>query len=178
LPVSNKKAQPFHYLLLVTWLTLVVLAAIYFIGLRLVLFDPTNKLQSIESNTLVKQIHQLDSLTNKDLSNAIIHFTSASCRCTQFSDDHKSAINQTAKSNNFNIFNVQLSSKNNRSIIPSTPSVLLLDGTGNLLYFGPYSEGLACSQSNGLVELVMSNYKKGFNSHLIVNEAKGCYCNI
>ena len=177
LPASNKKVKPYHYIILCVWLTSVVVAAVYFIRLRLVPFDPDKKLQAVESNLIIEQIQQFDSLANVELSNTIIHFTSNDCHCTQFSEAHKKAINKSAGADGFNIVNVHLDSKTANSIIPSTPSVLLVDKLGELLYFGPYSQGLACSKSNGFIEIVLSNYKKGFNSQLVMNDTEGCYCN-
>lgn len=174
---SNKRVKPYHYIILIGWLTLVVVAAVYFIGLRLVAFDPDKKLQAIEGDLIIEQIMQFDSLADKKLSNTILHFTSEDCHCTQFSEAHKNELNKSAQLDGFNILNVSITPEYVNSIIPSTPSVLLVDKLGELLYFGPYSEGLACSQSNGLIEVVLSNYKKGFNSKLIMDEAQGCYCN-
>ena len=177
MPASNRSVKPYHYLILGGWLTFVLVAAVYFIRIRLVPFDPNKKLKGIESELIVNQISQIESLVNKKLSNTIIHFTSTGCHCTQFSETHKKTINNSAESDGFNIINVRLDPKHLNSIIPSTPAVLLVDKLGGLLYFGPYSQGLACSESNGLIEIVLNNYQKGFSSKLIMNEAEGCYCN-
>jgi hypothetical protein len=162
---------------LLLWLCLTLIAAIYFISNRLNFFDPDNKLTGKDSDFVIQQIKQLSALENVDLSNTIIHFTSDNCSCTTFSDEHKTAIDQRAKVDNFEVLYVNLPS-NFLTIIPSTPSILMVSEEQDLLYFGPYSAGLACSQSNGYVEMVLQNYAQGFNSDLIINDVKGCYCNV
>ena len=64
------------------------------------------------------------------------------------------------------------------TLLPSTPSILIVNEVGKLIYLGPYSAGLACSESNGYVELVLKNNAKGYSSNMIVNDLEGCYCNL
>lgn len=159
------------------WLFLTLIAAIYFITNRLNQFDPDRKLMGKDGDSVVTQIQQITALKNVDLSNTIVHFTSTDCSCTVFSEEHKASIDQKAKLDKFKILNVNLPA-DMLTIIPSTPSVLIVNEMQDLLYFGPYSVGLACSESNGFVEAVLQNYTQGFNSDLIVSEVKGCYCNV
>jgi len=177
LPASSKGPLPFHYLVLGAWLILVALAAVYFIRLRLVPFDPGQKLQGIESEQFITEIKRFTRLDNAKFSNTVIHFTAPNCHCTQFGEVHKKAINASATLQGFNIVNVQLDPADLNTIIPSTPAVLLVDKLGQLLYFGPYSQGLACSQSNGFIETALNNYKIGRSTKLILSETQGCYCN-
>jgi hypothetical protein len=159
------------------WLFFTVLAAIYFIKNRLTLFDPNLNLKQKESVFVIKEIKEIEALKNVNLSNTIIHFTSKNCSCTQYSQEHKLSINEKAKLANFNVININLP-PDLLTIIPSTPSILMVREIEELLYFGPYSAGLACSQSNGFVESVLQNHAKGYNSDLIISDIKGCYCNI
>ena len=126
-------------------------------------FDPNMKLSGQDSSTVIKQVRAISALKNVNLNHAIIHFTSDECSCTQYSDEHKRAINLPTDL---------------LTIIPSTPAILITGGKEELLYFGPYSAGLACSASNGYVETVLQNYAQGFNSDLVISDVKGCYCNI
>ena len=174
---SNKKITLFHYVIFVLWLTFTLAAAIYFISGRLVKFDPEGKLSGKSSPFVMQELRKIEQLKNVNLSDTIIHFTSADCSCTQYSEEHKSAINKQAGQDGFNVINVSLPAHLS-SIIPSTPAILIVSNTQKLLYLGPYSIGLACTQSNGYVETVLQNYAKGYSTNLILNEAKGCYCNI
>lgn len=159
------------------WLVLTFIAAIYFISSRLTLFDPQMKLTGKDSHFVIKQLKQSVELMDVDLRNTIIHFTSNNCACSQYSEEHKESINNQAKLAGFNVININLAA-DFLTIIPSTPAILILNEIENLLYFGPYSTGLACSESNGYVETVLKNYAKGFNSDLMITDVKGCYCNI
>ena len=177
MPDSNKKANRYHYIVFFVWLLFTLIAAIYFIQGRLNSFDPEMNLVDKDSDLIINQVRELSELKNVDLKNSIIHFTSNDCSCTPFSREHKASINKQAKLDGFNIINITLA-PHSAIIIPSTPSILITDESEKLLYFGPYSVGLACSESNGYVETVLHNYAKGYNSDLIISDAEGCYCNI
>lgn len=159
------------------WLGLTLIAAIYFISSRLTPFDPSMKLLEADSRSIIEQIREIEELKNIKLSNTIVHFTSNDCSCTQYSEEHKASINKKARVDGFNIININLPS-DLLTIIPSTPAILIIDKVEELLYFGPYSVGLACSESNGYVEVVLQNYAQGYNSDLVISEVKGCYCHI
>ena len=174
---SNNKVTRFHYIVFSIWLVFTVAAAIYFISGRLVTFDPDKKLAGKNSSLVIQQLKEMDKLKSVDLSDTIIHFTSNNCSCTQYSEAHKRDINKQAKLDGFNVININLPT-HLKNIIPSTPSILIVNKDENLLYLGPYSIGLACSASNGYVEIIMKNYTKGYSSSLIINDATGCYCNL
>jgi len=159
------------------WLLGTLIIGAYFINSRLVEFDPDNKLTGEESDLVIQQMMHIDGLENVDLSHTIIHFTGDNCACDAFSENHKREIDQRAKLEGFKVLNIHLA-KNSTSIIPSTPAILIVGKMKELLYLGPYSVGLACSQSNGYVETILNNYAKGFRSELIVNKAEGCYCHL
>lgn len=159
------------------WLGLTLIAAIYFISSRLTFFDPSLKLKGKDSSFIIEQVREIERLKNENLSNTIVHFTSNDCKCEKYSEDHKESINKIAKLDGFNVININIPS-DSKTIIPSTPSILIVSEAGGLLYFGPYSIGLACSESNGYVEMVFQNYAQGYNSGLVISDAKGCYCNV
>lgn len=174
---SNNSQHYSRYVLFIVWIISTLVAATYFISARLVPFDPEKVLSSVTGNQLITELKSSGLLKHKDFINTVIHITSEDCHCSKFSKDHKAALNLQAQNDGFNVINI-IASKKVRNIIPSTPAALITDKQGQLIYFGPYSEGLACSSSNGLIELVMNNYRKGFNSKMIVEQATGCYCNI
>jgi len=177
LPASNKEITRYHYIVFFLWLCLTLVAAIYFISNRLTLFDPKMNLLGRNSSAVITAARELEGLKDVNLSNTIIHFTSDNCSCTQYSKEHKTEIDKKAKRAGFNIININLPA-DLLTIIPSTPSILIVNAMEELLYFGPYSVGLACSQSNGYVEVVLQNYAQGYNSDLLISEVTGCYCNI
>ncbi|WP_160060202.1 DUF6436 domain-containing protein [Psychromonas sp. L1A2] len=174
---SNSKITHFHYMVFIIWLVFTVIAAIYFISSRLVSYDPEEKLTGQNSVFVMQELRKIAQLNNVDLSDTIIHFTSDHCACTQYSEAHKKEINEQAGLTGFKVINVNLPAKLS-TIIPSTPSIMIVSDTQDLLYLGPYSIGLACTESNGYVETVMKNYGKGYRSDLILSDASGCYCNL
>ena len=175
--LSKKPVKTYHYLIVLIWLLFTVIAAIYFISGRLVAFDPESKLSARSGNFVIEELKRIDQLKGIDLSDTIIHFTSENCSCTQYSEAHKKEINIKASKDGFNIINVSLPA-NLITIVPATPAILVVDKAEQLLYFGPYSIGLACSESNGYIETVLQNYGKGYSASLIINDAIGCYCNL
>jgi len=177
LPASNKDTTWYHYTVFFLWLGLTFVAAIYFISGRLTPFDPDMKLVGEDNHSIIQHIRKIEELQSGKLSNTIIHFTSRDCSCTQYSEEHKASINKKAKLDGFKVINIDLPS-DLYTIIPSTPSILIIDKVEELLYFGPYSVGLACSESNGYVEIVLQNYAQGYNSDLVISDVKGCYCHI
>ena len=140
------------------------------------MFDPDGKLEGMGGNDIITALVKSADLKDNTLSNTIIHFSNSNCRCDANSKEHKSLISTQAQQNGFHVLNLPLS-KNISHIIPSTPSALIIGKKGELVYFGPYSEGLDCSSSNSLIKVVLDNYKKGYNAELILDQTKGCYCN-
>lgn len=186
LHVSNKpvpkrephnSAAPLHlYVIVFIWLGFTIVAAAYFVNDRLVNFDPESKLSNISTSAFVKKVISEFDLPSQ-MPNTLITFSSEGCKCNQTSQEHLSDVNKTAKTENMSVVNIILPQELS-DIIPSTPSVLMLDNNSQLIYFGPYSEGASCGKGEGIIDLVMNNYKKGFNAELIISNAQGCYCNV
>jgi hypothetical protein len=184
LPVSNNALNdqsntsvPLHlYVIVAVWLIFTVCAAIYFISNRLSEFDPEQKLVDISQETLVHRIMAELELP-EHMPNTLINFISKSCSCNQTSKAHRIDVNKKASQEKMSVINVTLP-ENFSGIIPSTPAVLALNNKSELIYFGPYSEGLSCGSGEGIIDLVMSNYKKGYNAQLIIEKSTGCYCNV
>jgi hypothetical protein len=173
---ADNKARRYHYIVFVLWLILIVIAAKYFLFDSLAVFDPQNKLAQ-DSTAIISQIKSDLAIKSIPSKKTIIHFTSDDCSCSILSIPHKTIINKKATNNDFEVRNIVLTKENN-NVIPSTPAVLVLDEVGELIYLGPYAEGLECSVDNSMVDIVLENYIKGFNANLVINDAKGCYCNM
>ena len=178
----------FQLTLLVIWLSFTVLAFSYFIQDKLVNFDADHKLINIEHKELAPHLLSLieeaipniaDGNGNRvddnmgNMGNTIIHFSQPNCDCQQYSEAHIKDIDKLALNNNFNIKKIVVDKD---TIIPATPSVAIIDNTGDVIYFGPYGQGIACSQTSGYAQTMLNNYVQGYSANIVIKEAKGCYC--
>lgn len=160
-------------LIVLLWLIFTFMAFHYLTLARLKDFDPTGMLLSKTASEMVQQL-SLNNV-NSDINNTVIHFQQAGCQCNKASESHAKNLEQLSHEHGFNFIRVELTDPN---IIPSTPSTAILGNHGELVYFGPFGEGLDCSQTTGYALTMLNNYLKGYSAELIVSSAKGCYCNI
>jgi hypothetical protein len=139
----------------------------------MVLFDASEKLKDLSTHQIAKHFERYIVKQNTTPSTTILHFSNESCRCNQFSEKHINDINTIAVVNHINVLSITI---NEDQLIPSIPSVAIIDQLGELIYFGPYGEGASCSKTSGFAKTILENYMKGYTANLVVNDAKGCYC--
>lgn len=60
--------------------------------------------------------------------------------------------------------------------LPASPAVAIFDNSGQLAYFGPYSEGAICNASNSFVEPILDALQQGRTVRAGSNLASGCFC--
>ncbi|WP_298185159.1 DUF6436 domain-containing protein [uncultured Pseudomonas sp.] len=60
--------------------------------------------------------------------------------------------------------------------IPASPAVAVWDRTGQLAYFGPYSEGATCTSSNSFIEPILDALIAGRPVNASNTLAVGCFC--
>lgn len=60
--------------------------------------------------------------------------------------------------------------------IPASPAVAIFDPSGQLAYFGPYSEGAVCTSSNSFIEPVLDALAAGRSVAAGNGLASGCFC--
>ena len=175
MPVSNSKLTKWRLTIVFIWISFTVAAFIYLVRDKLVSFDLENKLAGINHLQLgITLKPYLDSvLAGKG--NTVLHFSQPNCDCQQYSEAHIQDINKIATDYEFTIIKVVLKEHN---IIPATPSVAIIDVLGEIIYFGPYGQGLACSQTSGYAQTMLNNFIKGYKANIIIREAKGCYCRV
>ena len=173
MPALSSRIKKRHILIVAVWLMFTVVAFAYFSKERLVNFDIDNKLQEVDHLQLGNYLKTYNPSQNNGLANSVIHFSKPNCTCQKFSQDHIQDINKMAEDNQFSVTNVVIEQ---HDIIPATPSVAILDAFGEVIYFGPYGQGLGCSQTSGFAQTMLNNFVKGFSANIVVKEAKGCYC--
>ena len=171
----NKYITKTHAAIVLIWISFTVAAFSYAISEKLVEFDLNNKLTGIEYQQLATVLSPYLNSNFSQAGNTVLHFSKPGCNCQQVSEQHIQEINTIASNNSFNIVNVEL---NNHPVIPSTPSIAIVDNSGSVIYYGPYGQGLACSQTSGYAQTILNNFIKGFSANLVIKKAKGCYCEI
>jgi hypothetical protein len=110
----------------------------------------------------------------------IFHVTQGSCFCETLSESHKNTLNNWALSERISYQNIDISGiPEIQRFVPSTPAVIVLNKNRELVYLGPYSTGMGCFQSSGMVDERIKPYFQNAAAPLratIQSEAKGCYC--
>jgi len=172
LPVLSKHMTKTQLSVLFIWLSVTVAAFVYFIDSKLVSFNFDNKLSDVGHQQLANSLKQYIEPTDY---NTILHFYQPNCQCQQYSEAHIQDINNMAEANNFSVKNINIK---DHMLVPATPSVAILNNSGEIVYFGPYGEGLACSQTSGYAQTILNNFIKGYDANLIIKEAEGCYCKV
>lgn len=62
------------------------------------------------------------------------------------------------------------------SHLSASPAVAIWDQSGQLAYFGPYSEGATCNASNSFIEPILQALSEGRPVKATHTMAVGCYC--
>lgn len=175
LSVSNNNSKKWQVTIVTVWISFTVIAFAYFISNKLVDFDIANKLKGIGHQQLAISFFPYLDPVLKDVGNTILHFSQQNCSCQQYSEQHIEDINKIATENEFNVINIVV---NEHHLIPATPSIAILNRLGEIIYFGPYGQGFACSQTTGYAQTMLNNAIKGYQANLIITEANGCYCQV
>lgn len=171
----SKVASKNQLAIVLVWITFTIAAFGYSITDKLVSFDNGRKLQGIEHQQLATYLKPFIEPISNNKGNTVLHFSQNNCDCQKASDRHIQDIDKIATNNSFNVINVVISE---HDIIPATPSVAIIDKEGAVVYFGPYGQGLACSQTFGYAQTILNNFLKGYSANIIIKEAKGCYCTV
>lgn len=117
---------------------------------------------------------------SESVNGTIFHVTQGSCFCETLSEGHRDKLNEWASSEQISYQNIDLSAMSDlRRFVPSTPAVIVLNKNRELVYLGPYSTGMGCFQSSGMVDERIKPYFQNSTTEFratIQSEARGCYC--
>jgi len=175
LPASSNKITKLQLAILIAWLGFTLSAFGYFITDKLVSFDSNKKLKNVDHQKLSTFLSAYSLPIEGNKKHTVLHFSTSTCNCQKYSNEHIQEINELAADHDFTIKNINI---DEHDVIPSTPSVALIDESGKIIYFGPYGQGLACSQTTGYAQTILNNFIKGYNENIVIKEAKGCYCSV
>lgn len=110
----------------------------------------------------------------------VVHFLDDKCSCTRFSRPHIEALESThiearhvfvEPGNSKGMFAGEFS-----DLVVTSPSVAVMNKAGSLAYYGPYTDGLVCSQGNDLVKRVFENLAQDSNYQWMNVLGYGCFC--
>ncbi|TYK65116.1 DUF6436 domain-containing protein [Colwellia echini] len=180
---SNSSIPKFQLGIIFIWLSFTVVAFAYFSTEKLVRFDEDKKLVNVDYEAFSSYLSAYSEAkdtnealpTSNNKYHTVLHFSTPNCDCQKYSDKHIKDINKLAVEHSFIVKNIVL---HKDTLIPSTPSIALLDDSGVVIYFGPYGQGIACSQTSGYAQTMLNNYIKGYSANIVIKEAKGCYCKV
>ena len=123
----------------------------------------------------------------------LIHFWDPSCPCNIGNQQHLTELIKRFGPQGVSFYAVQtpgshgqlpdvlnalktLPPLSGRYKIPASPAVAIWDRTGQLAYFGPYSEGATCTSSNSIIEPILDALNAGRPVHANNTMAVGCFC--
>ncbi|PKF61752.1 hypothetical protein CW745_10585 [Psychromonas sp. psych-6C06] len=170
---SSSKISTFQWLILIFWIVFTVSAFAYFTSDRLIDFDADDKLQGMDAKKLSPHFEVYIKNTPVENKKTILHFSTPDCECQINIKSHSKAIDRLAKRNAFQVQHITI---DEHDVIPSTPSIAVLGNDGQVVYFGPYGQGLTCNETSGFAQTVLNNYLKGYANNIVIKEAQGCYC--
>ncbi|TAA46946.1 DUF6436 domain-containing protein [Corallincola spongiicola] len=174
--VSRKYLASFA--LFVVWIGFTAWAFWYTQFAPLILFDQHDRVRPLTESpaTFTATLRQHLPIASEQNGAVMVHFTQQGCDCLPRASRHIEQLQKQATE--LKVRNITLSLEQHPVLarwIPATPATLLLDSTGQLRYFGPYSAGLLCSSRNSLVESILKQIATPHPA-LMPMEVLGCYC--
>lgn len=161
-----------HVSIVAIWLIYTMLSFVIVSKERLVEFDK----QGVIANYNPQQIGALltEEFANSfALKSTVLHLGRENCPCSQFTEAHVSSLAKMAEDHQLtNVYKTP----SRGSLVYSTPAVAIFDSEQQLIYFGPYGQGIGCSETTGFAQTVLNNHVKGYDDAVIISSAKGCYC--
>lgn len=168
-------------LMIALWAVCSMALVLYFSVGKTKSFDEFGILASASSDSSFDK-SVADHLKNStdSLANKTVHFTQEDCFCNLIAEPHinsvKTLTNDLSGSNEHIVIN---SEENTYGFVPATPAVAVFDQHENLIYLGPYSTGLFCAPSEGIVERFIQNRNEAKQAAAtVLMEAEGCYCSV
>lgn len=166
--------------MLVIWVMVTSASIFLFAAQSIKEFDPKLYLAShLMTEDFEKRL--VDALPNTSSSH-IYHILKQGCGCALINSIHRNTLNTWAKEQSIKQATLMLQEYPELSaLVPSIPAVIVIDNKGELVYFGPYSQGSGCFASDGFVDSVIERFvsqqaRGSINQAIIRSEGMGCYC--
>lgn len=138
-------------------------------------FADTDTLTNTDSNNLIAQVTLAPGKRAR-----VVHFIDDKCSCTKYSLPHIAEIEQEFPNAQHvkvrsNSVGTGLSNSTFDWAIAS-PSVAIFSSSGELTYYGPYTDAAVCGQGNSIVDSVMNALERKEEFQWVNLLAYGCYC--
>ncbi|MDU0352758.1 DUF6436 domain-containing protein [Paraglaciecola aquimarina] len=146
---------------------------------KLAEFDPQLKLSAAISDLHFEaKLKALLQAQYKVTAKRTFHFSENNCFCQYVAAKHIANLERNLANLDFNNIHINLSEHPALSdYIPSTPALVIFGQDNELIFLGPYAEGLGCISGTGLVDKVVENLNSPEQENsLFITETKGCYC--
>lgn len=118
----------------------------------------------------------------------LVHFSQSSCRCDRSSREHlKDLQRQFADLQLVQVARPDevpeplaraevIRAAELWALVPAVPSAAVIDGEGQLRYFGPYSSGPTCGSGINFVDQTLQQLHNGAPELWVNDMAFGCFC--
>ena len=114
-----------------------------------------------------------------------IRFTQQHCQCESLVDSYHELMTPLWHKEGFQVLTLdetdmnQLAKGGLKDVyrwIPSTPAVMVLDGSSGLAYFGPYHQTGICNSKNSFLEPVLEAVRDHRPMSIVNTLVQGCFC--
>lgn len=172
----------FSAILLVScfWICLITASILFLSSKKVKHYDPNGLLAlNASGQNFDKEFKTIFTDRSFTFKNAVVHFFSDNCFCRTVAQSHINSVTALASEQGYEQFSFDVDDLSDiNEYIPSIPSVAVFDTNENLVYLGPYSSGIFCTEGNGLVEPFIKKDLaiRSLPGAIIMSEAKGCYC--
>lgn len=174
------------WLLVGTWLLGTTVAFWYF-GARLERpfevvaiadFAPEQRAREAESWFRQTRLQQGSALGSTAAA-TVVHVYRAGCACNRFTEPHLADIETRYRPRHVQVLRIeaaQVKASGRLGWLDAMPAALVFDSAGQLIYYGPYSDGARCGTGTGLVERTLDRTLKGSPPKLQRVLSTGCFC--
>lgn len=115
-----------------------------------------------------------------------VRMKQSDCGCERFVELYHQSFAQQADPEGMQVVTLQLDRNELsdsertliRALVPATPSVVLFDPQGSVIYFGPYHQEGICNAENSYLEPVLQSLRQGTPLSVLNTLVFGCFCSV
>lgn len=179
----KRRRQLALWLLIAVWFIAVLIGLWWLLDARLVWFDSQGRLQQQMSAPEYEQrlATQLQAISPQ-LETTVFHVFAENCACNWRTRGHQQVFSRSVTEYGGRNVAVDIDQfPQLKTLIPSTPAVIIFNARQQLVYIGPYADGAFCNSETSFVEQLLPELKSTDDAATggwINTVARGCYCNV